>query len=84
LNSSISFFLRNFFFEIIFNNAKKLKQTPELGIIATVKLNSEMDIAPDIKKDEKVGEDQKDPVTGSIYFMISSQPLLMEFMAAHP
>lgn len=67
-----------------FNNAKKLKQTPELGIIATVKLNSEMDIAPDIKKDEKVGEDQKDPVTGSIYFMISSQPLLMEFMAAHP
>ncbi|NOQ45539.1 MAG: hypothetical protein GQ559_02515 [Desulfobulbaceae bacterium] len=65
-----------------FNKAKDLKQTPELGIIATVKLNSEMDIAPDLKEEDKAGEDKNDPVTGSIYFMISSQPLLMEFMGA--
>jgi hypothetical protein len=67
-----------------FNKAKEVKQAPELGIIATVKLNSEMEITPDPKEDEASAADTKAPATGSIYFIITSDPLVQEFMAVHP
>ncbi len=56
-----------------FNVAKKIKQTADLGIIATVKLNSEVEITPDSKE-----EDQ----TGSIYFIITSDPMVQEFITS--
>lgn len=67
-----------------FDQAKKIKQTADLDIIATVKLNSEMEITPDPKENEESAEDTKAPATGSIYFIITSDPLVKEFMAAHP
>ena len=67
-----------------FNEAKKIKQTKELDIIATVKLNSEMEITPDPKEDEQSAADTKAPATGSIYFIITSDPLVKEFMVDHP
>jgi len=67
-----------------FNKAKEVKQAPELGIIATVKLNSEMEITPDPKEDDKSAADMKAPATGSIYFIITSDLLVKEFMATHP
>lgn len=67
-----------------FDQAKKIKQTADLDIIATVKLNSEMEITPDPKEDEKSAADTKAPATGSIYFIITSDPLVKEFMADHP
>ncbi|MCF6187292.1 MAG: hypothetical protein L3J49_07445 [Desulfobulbaceae bacterium] len=65
-----------------FSLAKEAKQTLELGIIATVKLNSEMEISPD-QKEEEIGVVEKThPGTGSVYFIITSDPLVKEFMAA--
>lgn len=71
-------------FDEDFDQAKKIKQTADLEIIATVKLNSEMEITPDPKEDEKSAVDTKATATGSIYFIITSDPLVKEFMAAHP
>lgn len=62
-----------------FNQAKKIKQTTGLDIIATVKLNSEMEISPDPKESEEAVE--KTDETGSVYFIITSDPLVNEFMA---
>ncbi len=63
-----------------FNRAKEAMQTPELGIIATVKLNSEMEITPDPVK-EKSAAEKSPPATGAIYFILTSDPLVKEFMA---
>ncbi len=65
-----------------FNRAKEAKQTPELGIIATVKLNSEMEITPDPVEEEKAAAEKIPPATGTIYFILTSDPLVKEFMAA--
>ncbi len=63
-----------------FNKAKKVKQTAGLDIIATVKLNSEMEISPDAKDgEETAGEGEK---TGSVYFIITSDPLVQQFISA--
>lgn len=67
-----------------FNQAKKIKQTADLDIIATVKLNSEMEITPDVEEKEEAGAEKKATPTGSIYFIITSDSLVQEFMAAHP
>lgn len=67
-----------------FNQAKKIKQTTGLDIIATVKLNSEMEITPDPKEEEESAEMKKESAAGAIYFIITSDPLVKEFMAAHP
>jgi len=62
-----------------FNKAKKVKQTAGLDIIATVKLNSEMKISPDPKEGE--ADAGKIDATGSVYFIITSEPLVKQFMA---
>ena len=67
-----------------FNQTKKIKQTEGLNIIATVKLNSEMEITPDPKEEEVNEAEKKAPETGTIYLIITSDPLVKEFMAAHP
>jgi len=64
-----------------FNRAKEAKQTPGLGIIATVKLNSEMEITPDQVDEEKAAAEKAPPATGTIYFILTSDPLVKEFMA---
>ncbi len=67
--------------EDTFNKAKEIKQAAELGVVATVKLSSERDITPDLTE-EKKGEDGKEKVeeTGDVYFIITSDPLVKQFM----
>jgi hypothetical protein len=70
-----------------FNRAKKNGQVPKLGIIATVKLSSEIEITPDKKEeDSKKSPDGKvveqAPAIGTIYYIITSDPLVQAFMAA--
>jgi hypothetical protein len=62
-----------------FDKAREIKQIPSLGIIATVKLNSDFEITPDPK--EKKDEKNMEPQKGSIYFIITSDPLVQQFMA---
>ena len=62
--------------------AKEAKQTPGLGIVATVKLNSEMEITPDPVEEKKAAAEKTPPATGTIYFIVTSDPLVKEFMAA--
>jgi hypothetical protein len=71
-----------------FTTAKKIQQTAKLGIIATVKLNSELEIAPDSREgDQKKSSQGKTaeqaPATGTIYFIITSDPLVKAFIAEH-
>ncbi|MCK5516611.1 MAG: hypothetical protein KAI39_07035 [Desulfobulbaceae bacterium] len=70
-----------------FNTSKKIKKTPELGIIATVKFSSEHDITPDLTMSEEGADEKKDAVdkeektqSGDIYFIITSGPIDKEFM----
>jgi len=70
-----------------FNRAKKNGQVPKLGIIATVKLSSEIEISPDKKEeDHKKSPDgtvvEPAPAIGTIYYIITSDPLVQAFMAA--
>jgi hypothetical protein len=67
--------------EDTFNKAKEIKQAAGLGVIATVKLSSERDITPD-PIEEKKGEHGKEKVeeTGAVYFIITSDPLVKQFM----
>ena len=67
--------------EDTFNKAKKIKKAAELGVVATVKLSSERDITPDLTDEEK-GEKGKEKVeeTGDVYFIITSDPLVKQFM----
>ena len=66
-----------------FARAKKVGQVPQLGIIATVKLNSDMEITSDPvegkndKKDVGAGQNKK----GVVYFIITSDPLGKQFLA---
>ena len=66
-----------------FARAKKVGQVPQLGIIATVKLNSDMEITSDPvegkkdKKDAGAARDNK----GVVYFIITSDPLGKQFLA---
>jgi len=66
-----------------FARAKKVGQIPQLGIIATVKLNSDREITSDPvenKKDTKdtgAAQDKK----GVVYFIITSDPLVKQFLA---
>jgi len=67
-----------------FARAKKVGQTAGLGIIATVKLNSEMEIAPDPVDSGSAAQKGKEAApeqTGVIYFIITSDPLVKEFLA---
>ncbi len=77
-----------------FNASKKIKKTSDLGIIATVKFSSELDITPDLTVKQEGIEEKKDGVkkeekneeqtpTGAIYFIITSDLLVKEFMADH-
>ena len=66
-----------------FNKAKEIKQTTALGIIATVKLNSEMDITPDPIEEESKTAEKKEAPAGSVYFIITSDPLVKQFIADH-
>jgi hypothetical protein len=68
--------------EEVFDRAKEAKQTPQLGIIATVKLNSEIEILPDQDEEEQEGgKDREKNLTGAVYFIITSDPLVQKFMA---
>ncbi len=73
--------------EETFERAKKNKQIPGLGIIATVKLNSEMEIMPDNGKKQKQGDKTSQSTavqpaaTGTIYFIVTSDPLIKAFLA---
>ncbi len=67
--------------EDVFEDAKKIKQTADLGIIATVKLSSERDITPDLKVEKEGAEKTKEkPEDGDIYYIITSDPLVQQFM----
>jgi hypothetical protein len=57
-----------------FNQAKAHKKDP--GILATVKLNSEIPIME--KQDEKEAKEEEKPL-GTAYYIISSNPLLVHF-----
>ena len=69
-----------------FERAKKNKQIPGLGIIATVKLNSEIEITGDSRKEEKQGDKmsqsaaKKQTATGTVYFIVTSDPLVKAFL----
>ncbi|HHB77088.1 MAG TPA: hypothetical protein ENK84_11200 [Desulfobulbus sp.] len=69
-----------------FERAKKNKQIPGLGIIATVKLNSEIAITPDKGKDQGNNKASRSsavqqPETGTVYFIVTSDPLVKAFLA---
>jgi len=69
-----------------FERAKKNKQIPGLGIIATVKLNSEIAITPDKGKDKEKNKTSKStvvkqPATGTVYFIVTSDPLVKAFLS---
>jgi hypothetical protein len=66
-----------------FNRAKDAKQIPNLGIIATVKLNSDIEITPDSKEDKEESATDKAASTGTVYFVITSDPLVQQFMSEH-
>jgi hypothetical protein len=66
-----------------FARAKKVDQVPKLGIIATVKLNSELEILPgpvDEKKKDKGAAEAEQKKKGVVYFIISSDPLVQKFL----
>ena len=67
-----------------FAKAKKVGQVPQLGIIATVKLNSDIEIAPDpqktTSKDQESDAGNSDDQQGVIYFIITSDPLVKQFL----
>ncbi len=63
-----------------FNRAKAVKQVPALGIIATVKFNSEIEITPEAKTDNEKEVTEKDSPTGTLYYVITSDPLVKHFM----
>ena len=68
-----------------FERAKKNKQIPGLGIIATVKLNSEIAITPDKGKGKGKNKASKSsavkqPTTGTVYFIVTSDPLVKAFL----
>ena len=66
-----------------FEQAKESKQIAGLGIIATVKLNSEIEIISDTdKKNDTTSKTAatKQPATGTIYFIITSDPLVQAFL----
>jgi hypothetical protein len=74
-----------------YNTSKKIKQTQGLGIIATVKFSSEHDITPDFTVKEESEEEIIDSVkkeeqtqTGALYFIITSDPLVQQFMEVNP
>ncbi len=62
-----------------YNKAKDIKQLPELGIIATVKLSSAIEIIPD---SSDAGKEKEDAGLshGTIYFIITSEPLVKQFL----
>ena len=69
-----------------FERAKKNKQIPGLGIIATVKLNSEIAITPDKGKGKEKNKTSKStvvkqPATGTVYFIVTSDPLVKAFLS---
>ncbi len=65
-----------------FNKAKKVNQTPNLDILATVKLNSDFEITPDAQGDD-TKEEQSKREKGTVYYIITSDPLVQQFMKAH-
>jgi len=67
--------------EEAFNLAKKEGRTDRLGIIATVKLNSEMEISPDpVSKEGAETSTPAESGRGKVYFLITSEPLLRRFI----
>lgn len=68
-----------------FITSKKIKQTKDLGIIATVKFSSELDITPDltVKQEDMEEKNEEQTPSGAIYFIITSDLLVKEFMADH-
>jgi len=64
-----------------FAKAKKVGQVPQLGIIATVKLNSDMEISSDpVDSDNGDGKKVAEERAGTVYFIITSDPLVREFL----
>lgn len=66
----------------VFNVAKKNGETENLGTIASVKFSSSVTIAPDKKEEieQKEGKEKMVP-TSTIYYIITSDPLVKVFMA---
>ena len=63
-----------------FNQAKQQQATGGLGIIATVKLNSDLEITPDQVDDGKKQAADTSRQKGTLYYIITSQPLVSEFV----
>lgn len=68
----------------LYTKARKAGTTSDLGIIASVKFSSSVDITPDtqIKSDEI--QDKKEPAKSTIYFILTSDPLIKRFMGTSP
>jgi len=69
--------------EDAYNDSKK---TGTLDVVATVKMNSTIEIFRDISTTEATDTQEtavKEPVAGSVYTLISSQPLLESFLQQH-
>ncbi len=63
-----------------FDLARKEKRTGRLGILATVKFNSTMEIMPAAENGSGTGKAAAQK-SGTIYFIITSDPLVQAFMA---
>ncbi len=63
-----------------FNQAKQQQATAGLGIIATVKLNSDLEITPDQVDDGKEQAADTPQPKGTLYYIITSQPLVSAFV----
>lgn len=66
--------------EEIYNDSKK---TGSLDVVATVKMNSTIEIFGDISPKENTETEEKaikEPTAGTVYTLISSQPLLESFL----
>lgn len=64
-----------------FNRAKKVGQTSELAIIGTVKLNSDIEISPVVPQPADSATKEEPPnQKGTVYYIISSDPLIKAFV----
>lgn len=68
----------------VYNKARKAGTTSDLGIIASVKFSSSIDIKPDTQIKSGEEKEGKEKSTSTIYFILTSDPLIKGFMGTAP
>lgn len=68
----------------LYNKARKAGTTSELGIIASVKFSSSVDITPDSQIGSDDVQEKSEPAKSTIYFILTSDPLIKRFMGTAP